>query len=107
MNLKESRQRLRAAELQYSQAEPGRNLTVAREELTEARLYYANACIALVERLPELLWPFASEASMWNKEKPDDFSPFIGTYNGDMSEADFTLGDLRALAALHAEVWDE
>lgn len=70
MNLKESRQRLRAAELQYSQAEPGRNLTVAREELTEARLYYANACIALVERLPELLWPFASECSPFSSFIP-------------------------------------
>lgn len=97
MNLKESRQRLRAAELQYSQAEPGRNLTVAREELTEARLYYANSCIALVDRLPELLWPFASEAAYWNG--------FDGSVSPEGVD-DFTIGDLRALAALHAEVWD-
>lgn len=54
MTIQESRARLRAAEQAYNQAAPGRDLTAAREELTEARFEYAQACIAFVEGLEEL-----------------------------------------------------
>lgn len=47
----EARARLRAAEQAYNTANPGRDLTAAREELTSAREEYAQACILYVESL--------------------------------------------------------
>lgn len=58
MTIKTTRQRLHDAEQAYKEAHPGRDLTVAREELTEARAVYYRECSELVERLPDLLRPF-------------------------------------------------
>lgn len=53
MTTTSARARLRAAEEAYNKANPGRDLTVAREELTSAREEYAQACIRFVEALEE------------------------------------------------------
>jgi hypothetical protein len=104
MTIRESRQRLSEAEEAYKSAHPGRDLTEAREELTHARNEYQLDCVAVVERLAVLLDRFHGEAVKWHPACLDSWHPNIGTKPGDDSDAIFTVGDLRALAALYEEV---
>lgn len=104
MTIRESRQRLAEAEEVYKSAHPGVDLTIAREELTHARNEYQLDCVAVVERLCELIKPFANEAASWHERCLDHWTPNIGTQPGDNSDAAFTVGDLRALAKLYEEI---
>jgi hypothetical protein len=99
MTIQQSRQRLTEAEEAYKTAQPGRDLTVARQELTDARGEYHAACADVVDRLDSLLGPFALEADKWALSAKDSHELILD----DQDALEFTLGDLRALAKL----WDE
>ena len=104
MTIKQSRQRLHEATEAYKATQPGRDLTDTREELTHARNEYHLECAQIVERLAKALEPFAGEADKWHATCQDDETPNIGRYPGDNNDAAFTVGDLRALAALYEEI---
>jgi hypothetical protein len=104
MTIRESRQRLSEAEEAYKSAHPGRDLTEAREELTHARTEYQLDCVAVVERLAVLIKPLADEANAWHKTVSGRCIPIIGSMHDDRTDAAFTVGDLRALAALYEEI---
>ena len=110
MTIRESRSRLRAAEQAYNAANPGRDLTVAREELTEARRVYSEACVRLVESLPVMLEPIALEAAQWHESvSANDEIYAIRDADDYMAcpNAHMVIGDLRAIANLHKEISDE
>ena len=100
MTIQQSRQRLSEAEQAYKSAHPGRDLTEAREELTHARTEYQLDCVAVVERLDYLLGPFYLEAENWTSKVKNDYVMTLD----DGEALEFTVGDLRALAALYEEV---
>jgi hypothetical protein len=102
MTIRESRKRLSEAEEVYKSAHPGRDLTEAREELTHARTEYQLDCVAVVERLDYLLGPFYLEGVKWPRAAQD--MQALTLEDGD--DLEFTVGDLRALAALYEEVKD-
>lgn len=106
MSIKQFRQRLTLAEESYRKANPGRDLTTAREELNDARAEYSVACIALVERLSDTLKPFAEEADCWHPNTPIDDTVVTVRDRDDWVPINHKLciGDLRAIAAIYDEV---
>ena len=109
MSIQESRSRLEEAEQAYKSAHPGRDLTVAREELTNARGAYYADCVWLAERLPSLLAPFADECNSWHPSTPSSETVvFVRDITDYVPPEDHivTIGDLRALGALYEEVKD-
>jgi len=109
MSIQESRARLAEAVEAYKSAHPGRDLTVAREELTNAREYYYADCVWLAERLPAILAPFAAECNSWHpRTSSDETVVFVRDITDYVPPEDHlvTIGDLRALGALYEEVKD-
>ena len=107
MSIQESRARLAEAEQAYKSAHPGRDLTVAREELTNARGAYYADCVQLVGRLPAILAPFAAECNSWHPSTPSSETVvFVRDLADYVPPEDHlvTIGDLRALGALFEEV---
>jgi hypothetical protein len=110
MTIRNSRHRYQQAAEAYKTAHPGRDLTVARAELTSALMEYRLECTELVERLADVLLPFAKEAELWHKTTSD--SSFIYTVRdaNDLpsphKDSPITLGDLRLLAKFYDEVSD-
>ena len=108
MTIHESRQRLAEADELYKSAHPGVDLTIAREELTHSRNEYHLDCVAVVERLAELIEPIAKESGMWHKTTKDEEDIYtvrdISDYPDGNTTACMTVGDLRALAKLYEEV---
>lgn len=108
MTIRESRQRLLEAEQAYKTAHPGKELTIAREELTRARADYLADCSAIIESLPDRLKPFAEEAALWHKTTGE--GEFIYTVRvaedlpDPQKDSPITVGDLRELAKLYDEV---
>lgn len=110
MTVQSTRARLRAAEQAYNAAEPGRNLTEARHELTHARSEYQAACVALVERLGDVLEPFHAEAVEWHQNAANDAEVYVADekeWKGIIPCAPFNLGDLRRLSSIYKEITDE
>ena len=109
MSIQESRSRLEEAEQAYKSAHPGRDLTVVREELTNAREAYYADCVWLADRLPSLLAPFAAECNSWHSSTPSSETVVFVREPSDYVQPEdhiVTIGDLRALGALYEEVKD-
>lgn len=54
--------------------------------------------------LAEALEPFANEAAQWHPHHKDDLEVFVSTNQGDEGLSSITVGDLRRLARIHAEL---
>lgn len=109
MTILQSRKRLQQAEEAYNHASTGRDLTVAREELTEARRVYSEACVRLVESLPELLVPFHLEATSWHPNTAANDAIYTIRDEDDLGDGSgaMQVGDLRAISRVYKELTDE
>ncbi|MFG3451203.1 hypothetical protein [Stutzerimonas stutzeri] len=57
-----------------------------------------------MNELIEALEPFALEAAQWHPHHKDHLEVFVSTNQGDAGWANITVGDLRRLARIHAEL---
>lgn len=56
------------------------------------------------DQLREALEPFAIEAAQWHPHHKDDLEVFVSTNQGDEGLSNITVGDLRRLARIHAQL---